>query len=332
MNLTIAFEGKSYEISLERVNQWCGQNAILKSRILRHLGKYFSGGKYYDWEEEPILLLDGEKIGRKSYQTIMVHSKEEMISLIRNTKTGLFIKLLKERLNAFNYQDSLERIDMELTRIFSGVEEELFACIPNLSINYEREYLFDIVQKSELLSKSGDVLEKLHETELLETLMECICEYQYSVPNRIIVIIENIDHLVERQDYRHFIEKSLLISRQTETYFIFTTSLDGYVYIDQGTIEGVSTFNDLIFSFPESEHMCSFILDSFPYAVDYSEEDIYERIKEGVHRIGKEGEIISPESETVRKLVNRTMGITNCLKNPVNSMVFAFLKSENMVK
>ena len=238
MNLTIAFEGKSYEINFERVNQWCGQNVILKSKILRHLGKFFSGGKYYDWEEEPIILLDGERIGRKSYQTIMVHNKEEMISLIRNTKTGLFIKLLKERLNAFNYQDSLERIDMELTRIFSGVEDELLAHIPNLSINYERENLFDIVQKSELLSKSGDVLEKLNEPQLLETLMECICEYQYNVPNRIIVIIENIDHLVERQDYRHFIEKSFLISRQTETYFVFATSLDGYVYIDQGTIEG----------------------------------------------------------------------------------------------
>ena len=332
MNFTITFEGKSYDVNFERVNQWCGQNVILKSKILRYIGKYFSAGKYYDWEEEPIILLEGEKIGRKSYQTIMVHNKEEMISTIRNAKTGIFIKLLKERLNAFNYQDSLERIDMELTRIFSGVEEELFARIPNLSINYEREAFFDIVQKSELLSKSGDILDKLNVTKLLETLMECICEYQYCVPNRIILIIENIDHLVEQQDYRHFIEKSLLISRQTETYFVFTTSLDGYVYIDQGTIEGVSTFNDLIFSFPDSEHMCSFILDNFPYAIDHSEDDIFERIKEVVHRIGKDGEIISLESETIRKLVNRTMGITNCIKKSVNPMVLAFLKNENMVK
>ena len=249
----------------------------------------------------------------------------------KKAPTGAFL-LHKRSLNAFAYQDSLERIDMELTRVFSGIEKELFACIPNLSINYERESLFDMVQKSELLSKDGDALEKLNESELLETLMQCICEYQNSIPNRIILIIENLDHLIEQQDYRSFIENSILVSRETETYFIVTTSLDEYAYVDSGTIEGVSVFNDVIFSFPGGEHVCSYIINNYPYEVEYSEEEIFTRIKDGVHRIGKDGEIISLESEIIRKLVNRTLGITNCLKKSINQMSLSFLKNENMIK
>lgn len=78
--------------------------------------------------------------------------------------------------------------------------------------------------------------------------------------------------------------------------------------------------------------MCSYIINNYPYEVEYSGEEIFTGIKNGVHRIGKDGEIISLESEIIRKLINRTMGITNCLKKSINSMAYAFLKNENMVK
>ena len=322
MNVVV---NNDYSFEFGRFNQWCGQNIPLKNRLLEYLAKFFSNAKYSSDEEEINVLIDDEKVGRKFWSSIAIRHKSDIISAIRNTKTGLLSKIIKERINVFSFQDSLETIDNELMKIFEGLEKEIFINYSRLILNYERADLFEIIQKSEVLANDGKDLEFMNEKELLLSFLALVEVYQKCLPEKILVIIENIDHLVLFSDYKEIVKRCLDLSTQSETYFICSTSLNGYVDFSRELCEGVTVFNDGIYSIPDYDHLLKVIRESYPYITEMSDEYICEMLMESVQRIGSSDSITSLEAEAVRKIINKTLAITNSMKKPVNSLIIPFL-------
>lgn len=53
-------------------------------------------------------------------------------------------------------------------------------------------------------------------------------------------------------------------SNSFDAWFIVTTSIEGYVVLNRNLIEGINVINDCIFSFPDMEHIISFIRKNIP--------------------------------------------------------------------
>ena len=85
MRLTIKNFEKSYEVGLEKVNQWCGSNVIRKNEILKMLSKYFSKSKYVECEEKIRcdVFCGKEKLGREYFEIYNVDSREQFISQLK---------------------------------------------------------------------------------------------------------------------------------------------------------------------------------------------------------------------------------------------------------
>jgi len=325
MIFTVKENEKVFCFGFARVNQWCGHNIVLKNKLIRHITKYFSNSKYLTDEDEIRVFIEGEEVGRKYFNTIWIRNREDLISIIRNSKTGLLMKIVKERLNEFQYQDALERIDNELMRIFDELENRLFCNISNIMLNYERADLFDIIQSSEALSEKGKPLETMEEKELINTFLGLLEEYQSCIPEKVLIVFENIDHIMTVQDYKEVLEKCRKLSTTSESYFICSSSINRYVKINNELCEGITVFNDLIYTVPDYEHLLDYIRENYPYVTTLSDEQICEMLEDIIHGVGKSDDIVQLESEVIRKIINKTMAISNRMRKGVNPLIIPFL-------
>lgn len=326
MNLQMRIKDEEYAISFERVNQWCGCNVILKNKLLHEIERYFSSSKYGEWETEPNLRIDGNPVGRKYFTSYVINNREDIITLLRNSRTSIILKIIHEHINRFDYQQSLEIIDTELLKIFDVLSENVIGVMRKLSLNYERADLFEIIQKTEVLTCDGAPLETLSTYDLLNTVLESIKTIQEYNPERILIVTKNIDHMVTRQEYHKIVERMYEISYQTDTYFACSLSIIGYTHITELLCEGITVFNDVVFSLPEADRLYHFIVENYPVVTNLSKDTFFSLLEVAINNIGASGEIASIECEVIRKLINKTLAITNKLECPINPLFLAFLQ------
>ena len=326
MIIDICEQANVQTYNFERITQFLGQNIITKNKVIDSVAKYFSSDKYAEWENKPNLIYKGEEIGRKYFATILIDNRNDLINQIRNLKTGIIIKLIKNALNEFDYQNSMERINDELIKIFTDLENDIFDDIGNLSIGFEREGLLDIVQKTYIETKDSKHLEELETIELLNIFSNALVRLQKFEPAKVMVIFKNIDHILDSNNYNIFMKKLKEIAEITDSWFLISASLDGYCFIDGEYIEGIAVFNDVVFNMPDIEHLNKFLINNYPYNIN-EEENIVDIIEKVIPLIGKKTVFLSYDEMVAVKLINDTVEIKNILEKPLNSMVSAFLSA-----
>ena len=94
MSISIKTNKTTYQFEIGAVNQWCGENIILKNQIVDIISKYFSKSKYAEYEENMVcdVFIDNESVGRNYYNTFLISSREEMISNMK------FLKRVKRKM------------------------------------------------------------------------------------------------------------------------------------------------------------------------------------------------------------------------------------------
>ncbi len=327
MIVSIRGKNHTFKIPLERITQWCGRSIPQKTFIIDSVCKFFSAQKYAEFEDTYAdnIQIDNETIGRKYFKVLLINDRNSLIQSIKGVKNGLVLQLIKEEINRFDYQRELDVIDDSLLRIFESLNRDLLSNLGNISIDYEHENLLNIISQSYFRQKNGDYVEKLDNTELLDIFLSTFAKVQECVPDKILVIYNNIDHLLSVTEYKDFVSECERVARGTDSWFVFVTSLDGYAVVDEEKCEGITVFNDVEFSLPDYVHIRDFVEKNYPYLKTWKPGLISELIQECVQNLGHEDALRSVESLVVQKMLNESLGIKNRLKKKENEIAFAYL-------
>ena len=118
MKIGITDKNKEYIINLEPVTQLCGICFEKKNFIIKSLCKYFSSGKYEQYEDNmhENIKINGEKTGRKYFSAFHISSREQLIQSIKISKSSLMMQYLSGIYSEIPYQWIIDQIQDDLDK------------------------------------------------------------------------------------------------------------------------------------------------------------------------------------------------------------------------
>jgi len=328
MNVEVRDFEHKYSFELRPITQLCGQNIRSKTFILESFKRYYGGFRYPEeknrWRDN--VFIDGSNTGRKYYSIISVSTRENLIAAIKLSKQSMMLEHLKHMLTEFGYQDAMMRIEDELDKIFMGLNESLHR-LGGIELNFEPSELWDIVQQSDIIDSDGNKLEEKTSAELICIFLNLLDEIIKENPKKTIVICENIDHLLSRDEYKKTVNHMRRLTVKYDLYFMLSTSLYGYPLIDSELIEGITVFNDVEFTLPELIHVSDYISENYPIAHNFEEDDLLWLLSGIVHNIGGKGMITGTTGVIINKLINKSLGIDEKVDISASSLEMSFANS-----
>lgn len=275
--------------------------------------------------------INGEKTGRKYFSAFHISSREQLIQSIKISKSSLMMQYLSGIYSEIPYQWIIDQIQENLDKLYLEINKEIQNKIDCIEIGHYTKNIMEIIQSSDVSGTDETALESLPNKELIMAYIGILQEIQKKSPCKTLIIIENIDHFISYKDYKEILNKMLQFSNDFDVWFIVTTSIEGYVVLNQSLIEGINVINDCIFSFPDMEHMVSFIRKKYPTETIFEEKEICENIIPVIQNIGCENYKYDMRKSVMLKLLQNSLGIPLILKNIINSIEKAFLTDKSML-
>ena len=328
MKIDVTEYEKKYTFELNAVTQLCGQNIVKKTYILESLRRYFSTYRYPEeqnrWRDN--VKIDNKLVGRKFFTVLSVNGISEILMMIKWSKQSLMVEYVKQLMKKFDCQMHLDMINDELEKIFQMLNEEINQ-LGNIELIYTMSDVWDMVQKSSVTGNNETLLEDKGNYELLVIFLNLIEQVMNANPKKVLVIIENIDHLISRKEYMDILEKLQNIGMRYDIYFILSTSMDGYARCDKALCSGISIWGNIDFQMPEFDKLIIYIQENYPYNKKLSEKQLQDDLVKIIHRIGQKDFLCSVEENVVCKLINQSMMLYEKWKDVENAAEIAFLKA-----
>lgn len=300
-----------YSINYGPITQVCGQNIILKNYIIKSICKFFSNEKYADYEEKYVdnIEIDGSLPGRKQWECVKFSTVEDYILFLQVGKKSVLEKIIKEQLLEFDSQKELNEIDNLLLSIFGRINKSV---LPegNIELQYMQEELLSILTKATVKTNDGRDIHELSQYELVNEVVNMINNYQEKLPEKRLYVFENLDHILTSEQYCDIVSKCERLSTQSSAYFIFTTSMQRYLFISEESMENVNVINNEVFSFDGTEHLEKFINENYPVVINFSSEELLVLLCDVIQYVGMDKAVIPVESQAILKLLNDSIGIT----------------------
>lgn len=319
---------KVYSFELQPITQLCGQNVIKKTYILESLRRYFSTYKYQEgqdkWQDN--VKINNSVVGRKYFKILSIKGIDDIVNTIKCSKQSLMNEYLKQLIQQFEFQQHMNNINNELDEIFGILNNDINS-IGNVELDYSIADTWDMVQKSDISGIDQTRIDNMSNYELIDIMMNLIEKVMGYVPRKEIIIFENIDHLLRADEYALIIERAKNIVKTFDIYFIFSTSIDGYVESDSDILEGVVVFGETDFQMPELTDIIRFVHDNYPSNKKISEEKLKSILKRIIHRIGRMDYLCTIEENVVCKIINQSLMMYDCFKCEETLLERTFLMS-----
>lgn len=328
MRVEVSEYEKRYVFNLESITQLCGLNIVRKTYILESIRKYFSTYKYSEernrWRDN--VKIDNELVGRKFFTVLSIGGISDLLAMIKWSKQSLMVEYVKQLMLKYDLQQHLQIINEELKEIFQVLNEDI-GDLGDVELSYAMSDVWEMVQKSNLTGSEQSMLEDKESGELILILLNLLEQVMQVNPRKMIVIMENLDHLVSRTEYVNILNRMQMVSMKYEVYFIVSTSLEGYVKFEKDICSGITVFGDEDVQMPEWEKISDFINDSYPCNKILAEEQIQMDLEHIVHRIGQQKFLNSLEEDVICKLINQTLMLNDRWENVESVPEIAFLKA-----
>lgn len=319
---------KKYSFELEAVTQLCGQNIMKKSYIFESFRRYFSSYKYREgknkWRDN--VKFDGELLGRKHFTVISISNIRDILTMIKWSKQSLMAEYVKALMQKFDLQQHLRIINEELEKMFQTMNGDINQ-LGTLELTYAMADAWEMIQKTEITGNDQIELEDKDNYELLTIFINLLEKTLENNPQKMIVLIENVDHYISRKEYAKLLEKLKGAAQNYNVFFVLSTSLDGYVICDKELCPGIKIFGETDFQMLELERIVEYLKENYPYNKKLSEQQIQKDIAKIIHRIGQEDYLLDVEENVICKLINKTMMINKKWDNCVAALEIAFLKA-----
>ncbi|MGO5359207.1 CRISPR-associated protein Csn2-St [Anaerofustis sp. LCP19S3_F7] len=325
MKVQICNKEKEYIINLMQITQLCGVNFYIKDFIINSIYKYFSNGKYMEYEKnmEENIKIEDEKLGRNYFDIIRIKGKEDLINILKITKTGLINKYINDKMQNINFQRQLNIIDNALEEIYIKINQNEFK---NINFTYKREDLFNLIQHSTIKDIHERDLEGIKNIDLLKDFLILIKETQQISPSKQMIIIENIEHMISKDEYEKFYKQIKELTYNFDLWFIIPICIENYVCLDKEYIDGINIINDIIYSLSNMETIKSFIESNYPYFKKWEDKELITILKLIINKIGKE-EIYNIKSDVILKIFNDNLFIHSKHLETLNTLENNFLLS-----
>ena len=322
-----------YIINLEPITQLCGISFNKKNFIINSLYKYYSGSKYeyYEINMQENIKINGEKTGRKYFNTFKTSSREQLIKSVKISKSSIMMQYISTKYTSFNCQKIIDKISENLEKLYLEINQALQNSIGYIEVVHHTKNIMEIIQNSDISGTEEKALENLSNIDLLLIYINLLWEMQKIYPDKTLIIIENIDHLISYKEYQLFVEKIEQFSKNHDVWFILSTSIEGYAILNQNTIEGINIINDCIFSFPDIEHLITFIQKRYPIEIPLNNEEDCENIRMVIQNIGCENYNYYFKGSIILKILQNSLYIPVTYKNYIDSIEKAFLMDKNMI-
>ncbi len=329
MKLTVTKQNEQYDLQFQRIVQLCGISFKKKKYILESLKKYFSSERYAPYEEtmEENIYLDGALPGRRYFEIYAIADRSDLLDMIQLGRKTLMSEYLKYQIQEYSLQSEVEKIIEIFTNIYNQLNQTVMCDFLNIQMDFRPEELFDIIQKSEITTDGEESPELLSDYELLKNVFVLIEKIQSKVPRKIMVIIENIDHLVTIKEYENLFRQIDQICKSTDTWVVFSMSVEGFVFLDEKSIEGINIINDEVISCPPLEKIQMFVERNYPCHKDFTKEELTSLIRASVNRIGNENVTINQKSDIFLKMVNSSLCIDTKVENTINNVEKNYLEA-----
>lgn len=333
MKTAIINGNTEYIINLEPITQLCGISFNKKNFIINSLYKYFSNSKYeyYEINMQENIKINGEKTSRRYFNTFKISSREQLLQSVKISKSSIMMQYISTKYTNFNCQKIIDKISENLEKLYLEINQELQNNIGYIKIVHHTKNIMEIIQNSDISGTEEKALENLPNIDLLLVYINILWEMQKIYPDKTLIIIENIDHLISYKEYKLFLEKIQQFSKNFDIWFILSTSIEGYVVLNQDNIEGINIINDCIFSFSDIDHVISFIQKKYPIEIPLNKEEIFENIRMIIQNIGCENYNYYFKGSILLKIFQNSMYIPITYKNFINSIEKAFLMDKSMI-
>lgn len=327
MKIDVSDFEKKYSFELMPVTQLCGQNIKKKTYVLESLRRYFSTYKYREeknkWRDN--VKMDSETVGRKFFSLLSIHEHSDILQMIKWSKQSILLDYMKILMEKFEWQLHMRTISEEIDVMFQQMNEELCQ-VGNLELTYAAADLWNMIQKSDIVGKDEKNLEDIDTYEMLITFLNLLEEVMKVNPKKTMVVLENIDHMVSRNEYVEIIRKLQYQSRKFDVYFVVTTSMQGYVVCDKELCSGIKVFGDVDFQMPEFQKLLNFVHENYPCNKNILETQLIEHLTKIIQMIGTQGYLYNVEENVICKLINQTLLLNEKWKENENLLEIAFLK------
>lgn len=316
-----------FEIDILPFVQLCGMNCKKKEFIINSIEKYFSSGKYKDYEKEyqECFLVDGQILGRNYFKTYSIQNREDIIRYIQISKSSIMMQYFSNCLMEYNCAQDMSVIVEHLENIFQNINETFLENGSKVKLSFEENNIFNLVQNAKVESYDGQDIHLLNNLELLTEFLQLIEKNLLYQPGKILLIFKNIDHLLERQEYQLFVDKVEKISNSFDISIICTLSMEGYVDIRKQFFEGIHIINDVVYQMSELERVKEFVQDHYPSGRKVSEKDVQNFCKEIMHKIGCDQYKLITRENVYLKLLNDSLVLRQKESEKLDKMELDFI-------
>lgn len=328
MKMHITDYEKRYELEICCVTQLCGRNIQLKNYIYESIRRYYGGYKYSEqqnkWRDN--VFVDEVNTGRKKYEVISISSIEDLITYIGLNKKSLMVEYLKNIIDECKYHNMVESINDDVERVLIKINDEIKR-LGDVEICYDNKYLWDVICNSKIKTTTGYELYDLNNKELYNIFLNTLQEMLAYKPREVLVLFENIDHFLYKNEYYELVGKMIEVSDTFNVVFINSMCLDDYLYTDERIYSGINVFNDEIYNLPSKERLEDYISNNYPKNISLDRMNLDAIIGKVGNRICGGNNLYTIDEMVVLKLINSSMNKTENLEIcEGNQLEIAYLK------
>lgn len=174
-------------------------------------------------------------------------------------------------------------------------------------------------------NKNGENINYLSTYELIINYIELIEKLNEESGKQKLLIINNIDHMINQQEYRKIFEYSKTISEKSDINFLFTISLDGYCVVNKEDFESITIINDEEFIMPEYNRVADYIEKNYPIYRESDYQWVEYNLENCINKIGVSNQSVDLGINIILCILNRSLNVDNKVKYKTNNIELNFL-------
>ena len=330
-NLRVEYDKfEPFEFNFDSLIQIAGCNSILKKQLYFVMKEYFSSRKLVNSDNCKITL-EGEVLSEGHFEFIGIFDESDLNKQIGMGKDSIFLNILKSVENSVEFNELLVGLNDKLLWIDSFVES-------NLSNNLGFEIKLESKEfgLSDYLKNLGDVeigdlsVQFLSNYEKLEIFLRLLRGFVQYHSGSFMVALWDVNNLFSNSDFSRLGRLIIDLIHDFGVRFLVFSSIGGYIVDDVNFFEGISVFNDIVFSFCDLSLFKGSIVRNYPSLVDFSEAFIFDFIKVcGCNLFLSDYRYGYSRFDVIIKVLNSFYGVECALGGDslVDSLELAFLRS-----
>ena len=106
----------------------------------------------------------------------------------------------------FSAQNIMQQISELLDQLYMEMNVQLLEALKNIQVGYQEKNIWDMIHTADITTNDGREIEELTTEQLLQTYLGLLKKMQQRKPEKILIIVEDIDHLLTLSQYENAIK------------------------------------------------------------------------------------------------------------------------------